>query len=218
LHPDLDMDYYLSILDIINDAGLHAHSFSPMEVFTLAGREDRPVGEILREFKEAGLGSMPGTAAEILDDAVRRQLCPGKMKAGEWADVVESAHRTGIPTTATMLYGHLETPAQKARHLQMIRDIQDRTGGFTEFIPLSFIHWNAPIYKRHRARPGATGIEDLKVYAVSRLFLDNFRNIQVSWVAQVRPGRPHVRRQRHRRHPHGGEHIPECGGRRGDGG
>jgi FO synthase subunit 2 len=182
LNPDLEMEYYLSILDIIEEAGLHAHSFSPMEVYYLSLKTGLEVDEVLSLLKERGLGSMPGTAAEVLDDAVRRTLCPDKLTAGEWAQVVETAHRSGIPTTATLLYGHVETSAQNARHLEVIRDIQDRTGGFTEFVPLSFIHRNTEVYRRGTSRPGATGIEDLKVYAVSRLFLDNFRNIQVSWV------------------------------------
>jgi FO synthase subunit 2 len=182
LNPDLDMEYYLSILDIVKGAGLHAHSFSPMEVYYLSLKTGLEVKEVLSQLKGRGLGSMPGTAAEVLDDAVRRTLCPDKLTAGEWAQVVETAHRAGIPTTATLLYGHVETPAQKARHLEVIRDIQDRTGGFTEFVPLSFVHRNTEIYRRGASRAGATGMEDLKVYAVSRLFLDNFRNIQVSWV------------------------------------
>jgi FO synthase subunit 2 len=132
--------------------------------------------------KEAGLGSLCGTAAEILVDDVRRVICPGKISTAEWIRIIKEAHSLGIPTTATIMYGHCETVQDRVRHLSMLREIQDETGGFTEFVPLSFIHMNTPLFKKGIAKSGATGREDLLMYAVSRLFLDNFRNIQVSWV------------------------------------
>jgi FO synthase subunit 2 len=161
---------------------LHIHAFSPMEIYYIAEKSGLGVKETLKMLKEAGLDSMPGTAAEILDDAVRERICPHKIKTDVWKEIVMTAHRLGIPTTATMMYGHVETSEDQIRHLKVLRDIQDKTGGFTEFVPLSFIHFNAPLYLEDLSRGGATGFEDLKVYAVSRIFLDNFDNIQASWV------------------------------------
>lgn len=126
---------------------------------------------------------MPGTAAEILNDQVRKVICPGKLSTTEWVDVIEKAHHHDIPTTCTMMYGHVETVHQRVEHLEILRQIQERTGGFTEFVPLTFMHQYAPIYLKGLSRPGTTGTEDLKVYAVSRLmFGDLLPNIQVSWV------------------------------------
>jgi len=137
---------------------------------------------VLRQFKEAGLSSMCGTAAEILADPVRKIICPGKISTAEWVRIIEEAHRMGIPTTATIMYGHCETVEDRVRHLSILRELQDRTGGFTEFVPLSFIHMNTPLYREGKARAGATGREDLLMVAGSRLFLDNIPHIQVSWV------------------------------------
>jgi len=137
---------------------------------------------MLKQLKEAGLDSMPGTAAEILVDDVRKELCPQKIDTNTWKDIITTAHELGIPTTCTMMYGHIESYADVVAHLKLLRSIQERTGGFTEFVPLSFIHYNTPIYRAGRARPGATGREDLLIYAVGRLYLDNIPNIQVSWV------------------------------------
>lgn len=132
--------------------------------------------------KEHGLGSLCGTAAEILDNRIRSIICPQKIDTETWCRIIREAHAMGIPSTATIMYGSLEDEATRIRHLSILRQIQDETGGFTEFVPLSFIHLNTPLYKRGIARAGATGREDLLMIAVSRLFLDNFRNIQVSWV------------------------------------
>ncbi|MDD1705836.1 MAG: 7,8-didemethyl-8-hydroxy-5-deazariboflavin synthase subunit CofH, partial [Methanoregulaceae archaeon] len=123
-----------------------------------------------------------GTAAEILVDEVRKVICPGKISTDEWIRIIREAHVLGIPTTATIMYGHCETVEDKVRLLSALRDIQDETGGFTEFVPLSFVHVNTPLYRKGLARAGATGREDLLMTAVSRLFLDNIDHIQVSWV------------------------------------
>jgi FO synthase subunit 2 len=134
--------------------------------------------------KEAGLGSMCGTAAEILVDEVRQKICPQKIPTDEWIRIIREAHALGIRTTATIMYGHTEQDEDRVRHLAILRTIQDETKGFTEFVPLSFIHMNTPLFRRGEARAGATGREDLLMIAVSRLYLDNFKNVQVSWVKE----------------------------------
>jgi FO synthase len=141
------------------------------------------VPDFLRRLRDAGLGSLPGTAAEVLDDEVRRVLCPGKVGTAQWAEVVEAAHRAGIPTTATIMFGHVDSPAAWARHLEVVRRLQERTGGFTEFVPLPFVHMEAPLYRQGRARPGPTWDEVVLLHAVARLALDGLvGNIQASWV------------------------------------
>jgi FO synthase subunit 2 len=132
--------------------------------------------------KQSGLNSLCGTAAEILDDRVRQVICPQKIDSETWVRIIKEAHGLGIPTTATIMYGAFEDDAARIHHLDIIRMIQDETGGFTEFVPLSYIYLNTPLYRRGIARSGATGREDILMYAVSRLFLDNVRNLQVSWV------------------------------------
>jgi FO synthase subunit 2 len=134
--------------------------------------------------KDAGLGSMCGTAAEILVDEVRQKICKDKIMTREWIRIITEAHGLGIRSTATIMYGHCETYSDVVEHLSVLREIQDETGGFTEFVPLSFIHMNTPLFKAGLARAGATGREDLLMVAVGRLFLDNIRNIQVSWVKE----------------------------------
>ncbi len=183
LHPDIEASFYFDMLLAIKKAtDLHIHAFSPMEIEYISDKNGLGVKETLVMLKEAGLDSMPGTAAEILDDAVRERICPHKIKTDEWSKIITTAHKLGIPTTATMMYGHIETREDQIRHLKVLRDIQDETGGFTEFVPLSFIHFNSPLYLKDMSRGGATGFEDLRVYAISRLFLDNFKNLQASWV------------------------------------
>jgi FO synthase subunit 2 len=140
--------------------------------------------EVLTSMKEAGLGSMCGTAAEILVDSVRKKICPQKVSTDEWVRIIQEAHTLGIPTTATIMYGHCESVEDRVQHLAILRRIQDETHGFTEFVPLSFIHMNTPLFRQKLARAGATGREDLLMVAVARLYLDNFRNIQVSWVKE----------------------------------
>lgn len=183
LHPDLDLEYYLSLLDAVKTStNLHIHAFSPMEIHYAARKGGVSTEEALRLLKKHGLGSIPGTAAEILDDEVRRIICPAKLSTKEWVRIIKTAHRLGIPTTATMLYGHIEDARHQLKHLDILRGIQDSTGGFTEFVPLSFIHQNTPLYRSGLSRGGATGIDDLRLFAASRLYLDNFRNLQASWI------------------------------------
>ena len=163
--------------------GLHIHAFSPLEVWQGARSLGVAVPDFLRRLRDAGLGSLPGTAAEILDDGVRRVLCPDKIGTAQWVEVVAAAHRLGIPTTATIMFGHVESPASWARHLEVVRRLQERTGGFTEFVPLPFVHMEAPLYRQGRARPGPTWDEVVLLHAVARLALDGLvGNIQASWV------------------------------------
>jgi len=185
LHPDIDAYFYEEIILKVKEEApdVHIHAFSPMEIFYGASKADLSIKETLKMLKNAGLGSMPGTAAEILNDDVRSIICPGKLQTAQWIDVVETAHKTGVPTTCTMMYGHIENINHRIEHLEILRDIQKKTGGFTEFVPLSFMHKNAPIFKQGISNAGTTGAEDLKLYAVSRLmFRDLIKNIQVSWV------------------------------------
>ncbi len=142
-----------------------------------------PLEDFLVRLKEAGLGTLPGTAAEVLDDDVRRVLCPDKLSTGQWLEVMETAHRVGFRTTATIMYGHIDGPLNWGRHLVRIRELQERTGGFTEFVPLPFVHMEAPIYLKGRARRGPTFREALLMHAVARLALHPVvPNIQASWV------------------------------------
>lgn len=185
LHPDIHPDFYAEICRAIKKEvpSIHIHAFSPMEIIYGAEKSGLGVEEYLKYLKEAGLDSMPGTAAEILDDQIRRIICPKKIDVRTWVKVIKTAHKLGIPTTSTIMYGHIDQPEHWAKHLVLLRQIQKETGGFTEFIPLSFVHPNTPIYKNGSARPGATGAEDIKMYAVSRLILNGYiNNIQVSWV------------------------------------
>lgn len=184
LHPEVDGDTYIEILEAVKNAApdIHIHAFSPAEVAYGAEKLGISNIDMLKKLKQAGLDSMPGTAAEILVDEVRKTLCPQKIDTKTWTEIIVNAHRLGIPTTCTMMYGHIESYEDVVNHLRLLRTIQDETGGFTEFVPLSFIHYNTPIYRAGIARPGATGREDLLIYAVGRLYLDNIPNIQVSWV------------------------------------
>ena len=185
LHPDVDAYFYEKILLAVKEEipDIHIHAFSPMEIYYGAAKSKLTLKETLKMLKDAGLGSMPGTAAEILNDEVRKVICPGKLTTAEWVEVIQTAHQTGIPTTCTMMYGHVESVEHRVEHLEILRNIQKKTGGFTEFVPLTFMHQNAPIYQQGVASPGTTGTEDLKLYAVSRLmFGDLLKNIQVSWV------------------------------------
>ncbi|MEM1658786.1 MAG: 5-amino-6-(D-ribitylamino)uracil--L-tyrosine 4-hydroxyphenyl transferase CofH [Candidatus Jordarchaeales archaeon] len=185
LHPDADIELYLDIIRTVRavSPNIHIHAFSPMEVKHASVNSGMSVESVLKAFKEAGLDSMPGTAAEILVDKVRRVICPNKIRTAEWIRIIKAAHRIGIPTSSTMMYGHIESERDKAVHIDILRRIQRSTGGFTEFVPLSFIHEKTSLYRMGLSKPGATGLEDVKVYAISRLMLgDVIRNIQVSWV------------------------------------
>jgi FO synthase len=162
---------------------MHVHAFSPMEVVNGTARTGLSIEDFLLKAREAGLGSLPGTAAEILDDEVRWVLTKGKLPARTWIEVVSTAHRLGIPTTSTMMYGHVDNPRHWVGHLRVLANIQDETGGFTEFVPLPFVHTSAPIYLAGVARPGPTLRDNLAVHAMSRILLHGrIRNIQTSWV------------------------------------
>ena len=185
IHPDLPGTAYFEIASEVKRRcpDLHVHAFSPMEVVNGASRTGLPIREWLVRAKEAGVGSLPGTAAEILDDEVRWVLTKGKLPASVWVEVISTAHELGLRTSATMMYGHVDTPAHWVGHLRVIRSIQERTGGFTEFVLLPFIHENAPIYLAGLARPGPTRRENRAVHALSRLLLHGaIDSIQCSWV------------------------------------
>jgi len=184
LHPEFDAQSYVDIISWIRDEApaVHIHASNPMEVAYAAQKSGLSTREVLMAMQTAGLGTLCGTAAEILVDSVRAVICPGKIDTATWIRVIREAHSLGIRSTATIMYGHCETEADRARHFAILRDIQDDTGGFTEFVPLSFIHQNTPLYRAGQAPPGATGREDILMFAVSRLFLDNIDHIQTSWV------------------------------------
>ncbi|HET9533347.1 MAG TPA: 5-amino-6-(D-ribitylamino)uracil--L-tyrosine 4-hydroxyphenyl transferase CofH [Blastocatellia bacterium] len=185
----LDPYYYRDLLRVIKQATpeMHIHAFSPMEIVYGVELTGMALEDYLGMLKEAGLGTLPGTAAEILDDEVRHQIERIKLKVDQWVEVIKTAHRVGIRTTSTMMYGHTETPAHWVRHLMLLRDIQKETGGFTEFVPLGFVHEFTQLYRSGDARPGPTTEEHLRVHALSRLMLQGWiDNIQVSWVKMSR--------------------------------
>jgi FO synthase len=191
IHPAFTGDYYLSVVRAIKDAvpELHVHAFSALEIWQGAATLGLPLDEYLAELRDAGLGSLPGTAAEILDDEVRREICPDKVTTDQWLHVHDTAHRVGLRSNVTMMFGHVESPRSWARHLLRAREQQVRSGGFTEFVPLPFVHMEAPIWLRGRARSGPTFGETLLVHAVARLALHPvITNIQVSWVKLGREG------------------------------
>jgi len=185
LPRDLDGFFYRDLLRAIKHAipGMHVHAFSPMEIDYGVLKTGMPLRDYLRMMKDEGLGSIPGTAAEILDDRVRKELSPNKLPAARWVEIISAAHELGIPTTSTMMYGHVEEPADWVRHMLLLREIQKRTGGFTEFVPLGFIHENTRLYRHGGARPGAKRDEHLRVHALARVLLHGaIKNLQVSWV------------------------------------
>ena len=184
LHPAYDLNSYLSMYETIKHhaPGIHIHASNPMEVAYAATKSGCTTREVLEAFRGAGVGTLCGTAAEILVDDVRQTTCPEKISTDEWIRIIRESHEVGLFSTATIMYGHCESVKDQVAHLDILRNIQDETHGFTEFVPLSFIHPGTPLYKKGEARPGATGREDMLMIAVSRLFLDNFTNIQVSWV------------------------------------
>lgn len=185
LPRDLDGFFYRDILRAIKQAtpAMHVHAFSPMEISYGVDKTGMPLREYLQMMKDEGLGSIPGTAAEILDDRVRRELSPNKLPVARWVEIITTAHELGIPTTSTMMYGHVEDIADWVRHILLLRAIQKRTGGFTEFVPLGFIHENTRLFKHGGARPGARREEHLRVHALARVLLHGaIKNIQVSWV------------------------------------
>jgi len=185
LPRDLDGFFYRDILRAIKRAipEMHVHAFSPMEISYGVDKTGMALRDYLQMMKDEGLGSIPGTAAEILDDRVRRELSPNKLPVARWVEIITTAHELGIPTTSTMMYGHVEETADWVRHILLLRSIQKRTGGFTEFVPLGFIHENTRLFRHGGARPGAQREEHLRVHALARVLLHGaIRNIQVSWV------------------------------------
>ncbi len=190
LPPDMDGSLYEDICRAIKKEvpGMHIHGFSPEEVLYGASRSQVPVRDYLLRLKEAGVDTLPGTAAEILDQDMRDRISPGRISVRDWVDVVKTAHSVGISTTSTMMFGHIETAEDRVRHIAKIREIQKETGGFTEFVPLNFVHTEAPMYK-HRLhkniREGASARDVLLTHAVARIMLDGrIDNIQMSWVKE----------------------------------
>ena len=162
---------------------MHVHAFSPFEIWYGSQLANMTYVDFLTLLKEVGLGSLPGTAAEILDTNIRQQLTKNKLSSEEWVEIITTAHKLGIRTTSTIMYGHVDGPRNWAKHIRLIRDIQRDTDGFTEFVPLGFVHHNAPIYLDGDARPGPTLEENLRMHAVARIMLHGYiPNIQVSWV------------------------------------
>ncbi|MHA1785228.1 MAG: 7,8-didemethyl-8-hydroxy-5-deazariboflavin synthase subunit CofH [Candidatus Helarchaeota archaeon] len=185
--PNLNVDFYKNLILKIKEKfpDIHIHGFSPFEIFMASKNSNKSVEETLIILKNAGLGSIPGTAAEILVDSVRKKICKNKINVEGWVNVIKTAHGLSIPTTSTIMYGHVETYKDRIDHLRIIRDIQDETGGFTEFVPLAFINLNNTLSlpsTRNDISSNSNGSEDLKMIAIARLFLDNIPNIQVSWV------------------------------------
>ncbi|MFT5132511.1 MAG: FO synthase, partial [Gammaproteobacteria bacterium] len=189
--PDYTGDTYLSIARAIKEvqADIHIHAFSPLEITHGAETLGLSLKDYLKELKQAGLRTLPGTAAEILDDEIRQIICADKLNTQQWLDVMRAAHSVGIRSTSTIMFGHVESPINWARHLLRLRDLQEETGGFTEFVPLPFVHMEAPLYRKGRTRIGPTYRETLLMHAVSRLVLyPHINNIQASWVKMGHDG------------------------------
>src|SRR3989440_10768561 len=190
LPPKLDGRYYIDLTRAIHTAlpTLHIHAFSPEEVLYGTVRSGMPIKEYLAELKDAGLGTLPGTSAEILVQEIRDRIARGRITVDQWVDVITTAHALGIRTTSTIMYGHVETPEHWVRHLALLRAIQKDTGGFTEFVPLSLIHSEAPMYAKQLVpgvRPGATGAEVVRMHALARVMLGAvIPNVQASWVKE----------------------------------
>ncbi len=185
IHPNKDHRHYREILEAIKGEfpALHIHAYSPEEVDFGHRKSGMELADYLRWLVEAGLGTMPGTAAEILDDSVREVISPNKLKKDRWVEIVKTAHGLGLRSTSTLMYGHIESVRHVAQHLELLRDIQKETGGFTEFVPLGFIHEKNLLFNHLGARPGSSMSEDVRLVAVARLFLRPWiTNIQVSWV------------------------------------
>ena len=180
LHPDLPLSYYEEMLRFIKATGIHVHGFSPPEVWHFSKLSGLTVAQVLQRLIAAGLDSIPGGGAEILNDRVRLATAPRKCTADQWLEVMEEAHRQGLKTTATMMFGHIETMAERLEHLRRLRQLQDRTGGFTAFIPWPFQPDNTVLAKIEKT----TAMGYLRMLALSRIYLDNFANIQASWVTQ----------------------------------
>lgn len=182
LHPDLPFEFYLAMLRTVKEVSpaLHVKAFTAVEIDYLARLAGLPLAETLEELKAAGLGSLPGGGAEILRWEVRQQLCPEKITGERWLEIMAAVHAAGLKSNATMLYGHVESSADRVDHMRRLRELQDRTGGFQVFIPLAFQKENNPL--GHLKRPGSGGVDDLKTLAIARIYLDNFANIKAYWV------------------------------------
>lgn len=183
--PDADIDYYEHLLTLLKDEHPYVaiHGFSPTMIRDACQISGIDIAEGFERLKNVGLDTLPGTAAEILTDRSREIICPEKVSVAEWVDIIKTAQEVGIPGSATIMYGHVETLEERVEHLDIIRQIQEDTGGFTEFIPMTFMHEYSPIFLEGQSNLGATGTQDLKLYAISRLMLrDLIPNIQVSWV------------------------------------
>ena len=190
LPPKMDGFLYVDLCKAIKKVlpNIHIHAFSPEEIMYGSYRSGLSVKEYLKMLKESGLGSLPGTAAEILDQDIRDLISPGRITVADWINVITTAHKLKIPTTSTIMYGHVESAEDRSKHLDLLRSIQKQTGGFTEFVPLSFVHKEAPMYNHNLVKgivPGPTGQDVIKMHAISRIMLHNFiNNIQVSWVKE----------------------------------
>ncbi len=190
LPPQMEGDLYIQLCQAIKEElpDIHIHGFSPEEVLYGSIRSQCSIKEYLQGLKEAGVGSLPGTSAEILDQELRDRISPGRIRVDQWIEVITTAHELGIPTTSTVMFGHVETHEHLARHIGLIRDIQQRSGGITEFVPLSFVNSEAPMFLKglvEDVRPGPSGMEVIKVHAIARIMLNNWiPNIQASWVKE----------------------------------
>ena len=190
LPPKMDGNLYVDICRAIKKElpNIHIHAFSPEEIKYGAFRSNVSIEEYLKRLKEAGLGSVPGTSAEILDQEIRDKIAPGRISVVEWLKVIKSAHMMGIPSTSTIMYGHVENYLHRSKHMELIRSLQRETRGFTEFVPLSFVHNEAPMYNKniiHGISPGPSGTDIIKMHSISRIMLNNYiKNIQVSWVKE----------------------------------
>ena len=185
IHPQFTGDFYATVVEAIKEhlPDMHIHGFTPLEVWQGAETTGTTVREFLTRLRDAGLGTLPGTAAEILDDRVREHLCPDKIRTSQWSEVMITAHELGLRSTATIMFGHIDDPASWANHFEVLRQIQRRTHGFTEVVPLPFVHMGAPIYLRGSSRPGPTWDEVVLIHAVARIaFIGLIDNIQSSWV------------------------------------
>ena len=185
IHPDFTGDFYVGIVEGVKDAlpEMHIHGFTALEVWQGAQTLGISVRDLLGRLRDAGLGTLPGTAAEVLDDEIRLHLCPDKIRTAQWAEVHIAAHELGLRSNNTLMFGHIDGPSSWANHIEVVREIQRRTGGLTEFVPLPFVHMGAPIYLQGRSRPGPTWDEVVLVHAVARIAFDGLiPNIQASWV------------------------------------
>ena len=190
LPPKMDGDLYIRLCEAIKKElpDMHIHGFSPEEVLYGSIRSESTIKAYLTELKAAGVGSLPGTSAEVLDQDLRDKISPGRITVDKWTEVITTAHELGIPTTSTVMFGYLETPIQLAKHMNLIRGIQQQTGGITEFVPLSFVHTEAPMFMKglvDDVRPGPSGMDVIKTHAIARIMLNNWiPNIQASWVKE----------------------------------